>query len=393
MIGWPEARRISFAAASALPPESVALHDAIGRHLADDVDALCDLPHYASSAMDGWAVAGAGPWLLPGADVAWADGHAAPSGTLEPGHAAVILTGGVIPRGATAVLRSEHGRVDGSTLAVIDPVTAPRPGEHIRVEGEEARRGDTLIAAGTVINPIHIAVAAAGGHDELVVAPRPRVGLILTGDEVVESGIPGPGRVRDSFGPQLPEVIRMLGGRVIHSHRLLDELVPLVETIAGLDADVIITTGGTGHSGADHLRAALDRLGARYLIDGVAMRPGAPSVVARLADGRFVVGLPGNPLAAMIGLLTLAWPLLAGLQGAPEPALGSARLAVDLIGDARRTSLAPYALVGGAAVPSQWTGASMLRGLADAHGVLVCPPSGADAGTIVTVLPLPWSLT
>src|SRR6185312_14586629 len=124
------------------------------------------------------------------------------------------------------------------------------------------------------LNPAHVAVAAVCGHDELLVLPRPRVSLVLTGDEVVTSGIPEPGHVRDSFGPQLPSFIALLGGEVTASTRLPDNLALLVAAItAHPDVDLVITTGGTGGSDADHLHAALAELGATIHIEGVAMRP------------------------------------------------------------------------------------------------------------------------
>jgi molybdopterin molybdotransferase len=264
----------------------------------------------------------------------------------------------------------------------------------VRPAGEEARRAELVLAAGTRLNPAQVAVAAVCGHDTVPVLARPTVSLILTGDEVVESGIPAAGRVRDSFGPQLPAFVRMLGGNVVSRHRLADNLDLLVKTVsdgAG-PADLVITTGGTGHSRADHLHPALARLGATLLIDGVAMRPGGPSLVARLVDGRMLVGLPGNPLAAMMGMLTLVQPLLAGLSGAAEPSLERVVVAEDLRGTPGRSRLSPYRLVGGAAVPTGRSGSGMLRGLAEADGVLICPSDGVAAGAETDSLALPWAL-
>ena len=303
---WARARELAFAAGAALPPVSLPLSAAVGRVLADPVIALCDVPHYASSAMDGWAVRGSGPWGLRTASGA----SAAELGSNE---ARAIVTGGLVPEAADAVLRSEAGEVVGGELqASIEP----SPGQHIRPAGEEFRRGDVAIAAGVRVNPAHIAVAAACGADDLVVRARGRVSLVLTGDEVVTRGIPAPGTVRDSFGPQLPAFVGMLGGEVVRAARVGDDLEVLAGALSAEStaSDVVITTGGTGSSSADHLRAALSRLGASILIGGVEMRPGGPSVPARLDDGRLLIGLPGNPLAAMMGLLTLAEPLLAALS-------------------------------------------------------------------------------
>jgi molybdopterin molybdotransferase len=386
---WDTARRWSFLAATPLDPIAVPLREAVSRTVANDVVALCEVPHYASSAMDGWAVAGPAPWRVVNARA------------LAPGEASPIVTGGLVPAGASGVLRSEHGAViDTGTgtgdAALLERNSAaredePRAGEHVRPAGEEVGMAETVIRAGTVLNPAHIAVAAVSGHDELSVLPRPRVGLVLTGDEVVESGIPAPGHVRDTFGPQLPAFVAMLGGVVTASRRLPDDLGLLVSTVdAQQDTEVVITTGGTGASAADHLRSALRELKAEILIDGVAMRPGGPSLLAKLPDGRFLIGLPGNPLAAMMGMLTLARPLLAGLAGAAEPSLGSVITGRELTGRPGLSRLLPYRLEDGVAMKSRWFGSGMLRGLAEADGVLISPPPGAHAGEAVQMLALPW---
>jgi molybdopterin molybdotransferase len=367
-----------------LDAEAVPLDGAVGRTVAADVLALCSVPHYASSAMDGWAVAGSPPWRLVAA------------ATLGPGEAAPIVTGGLVPAGAVAVLRSEHGEVDGERrLLALGSGAAPgepRPAEHIRPIGEEVAASSVVIHVGTVLNPAHVATAAVCGHDTLQVRRRPRVGLVLTGDEVVESGIPVPGRVRDTFGPQLPALIGMFGGVVTTRTRIGDNLQASIDAIshAAASTDLVITTGGTSKSAVDHLHGALRALGARLLIDGVNMRPGGPSVVARLDDGTFLVGLPGNPLAAMMGMLSLVQPLLAGLRGAPEPALGSVVVGHELSPARGRSRLVPYRLVEGLAQQTDWQGSGMMRGLADADGVLICPPAGAATGDLVDTLPLPW---
>ncbi|MCU1637408.1 MAG: molybdopterin molybdotransferase MoeA [Microbacteriaceae bacterium] len=379
---WSEARRTAFTAASALPPEIVPLDRAVGRLLTASVTALSDVSHYASSAMDGWAVAGDAPWQL------------VDSANLEPGQATLVVTGGVIPGGAGGVLRSENGLVEGWMLAPNDRARAdePRAGEHIRPAGEEAVAGEVVVTAGTVLNPAHVAVAAGCGNDEMTVARLPRVGLVLTGNEVIEAGIPAPGQVRDSFGVQFPALMAMLGGCVIRSSRVPDDLESLVAALGpkASAVDVIITTGGTGHSSVDHLHAALEQLGARLLVDGVAMRPGGPTLLAQLPDGPFLIGLPGNPLAAMMGVLTLVQPLLAALQGAPEPNLGSVVLAHDVPGARGGTRLVPFTLDRGLAVATRWQGAGMMRGLADAAGVLICPAEGASARDTLETIELPW---
>jgi len=383
---WLDARRISYDAAGVGVVEFVELGAASGRPLARDVIALCDLPHYASSAMDGWAVCGPPPWRVVDAPA------------LAPGECRVIVTGAVLAPGARAVLRSEHANVSSQGGVEFVTTTAdarpdePRDGEHLRAAGKEANAGEVLIEAGTTLNLAHVALAASAGHDSVAVTARPRVRLVLTGDEVVQSGIPAVGRVRDSFGPVLPSLIAGLGGVVLDTIHLADSLPAMIESLSSDPAghEVIVTTGSTGSSSADHLRRALSDLGATLLIDGIRMRPGAPSLLARLADGRFVVGLPGNPLAAILALLTIGEPLLAGMTGAPAPLTDRVTVGAAVEGRASTSLLVPCRLIDGLAIPTALTGSAMMRGLADSVGVIVCPPEGVAAGADADAFLLPW---
>ncbi|MEH0111214.1 molybdopterin molybdotransferase MoeA [Tersicoccus sp. MR15.9] len=394
-VTWHQARAIAHAAAPLLPARAVPVTEALGCPLAADLTAPADLPHYASSAMDGWAVAGTGPWRLgadPGRSLAT---------ELQAGDAVPILTGGAVPAGTTAVLRSEHGRIDDlagtgdrKTAVLVDVGPAPvPPNAHIRPAGEEAAAGDVLIAAGEVLTPAHIALAAVVGADTLTVRPTPTVAALLTGDEVITSGLPAAGQVRDAFGPQLPAVVNLLGGLTTAVDRLPDDRDSVTAALSAATADVVITTGGTGRSRADHVRSGLIDLGAELIIDGIDVRPGHPAVLARLpGGGPLVVALPGNPLAAMLTLLTLAQPVLAGLLGRPRPGSVLARSAVDLP-PGRATRLVPARRVSGTdgVTPCGHYGAGMLRGLADADVVLVVPPRGLVAWREAEAVALPWT--
>jgi molybdopterin molybdotransferase len=157
-----------------------------------------------------------------------------------------------------------------------------------------------------------------------------------------------------------------------------------------LPADVVITTGGTGRSGTDHLRQAVAELGGRLIIDGIAMRPGHPTVLAELPDGRFVLGLPGNPLAAMMALSTVGEPLLAALGHGTIPTVQDVPCGTTIEPDPGRTRLMPFRLLYGMASPAQHTGPGMMRGLASADGVMVVPPHGVQLGEAVPAFSLPW---
>ena len=402
-VPWSEARHIAFGSAGPLPPVAVPLAEAVGRTLTRDVTARQDLPHYASSAMDGWAVNGPGPWLLAG------PGQHVPPPTaadrfLPANSAAVIATGGLVPHGADAVLRKESGLAtrdpNGNHVLTLRPDTKPGEpgaGQHIRPAGQEARSGEVLLPAGTVLNPAHVALAAAAGHDTLEVRARAAVAVVLTGAEVVTQGLPVPGQVRDTFGPQLGNVVSLLGGVAGSPQRIGDSFGEWLDALDGTAtsqggcADVIITTGGTGKSGTDHFRTAVDALGGQLLVDGIAMRPGHPAVLAGLPDGRFVIGLPGNPLAAMMAMLTLGAPLLASLGGGDLPPMHLVMSGCDIEGDKGRTRLLPCRFLSGLAFPVQHAGPGMMRGLAWADAVMAVPPQGVESGEPVTVLPLPWT--
>lgn len=411
-MAWGDARRIARGAGRMLPARLVPLGDAaLGAALARGVTAMTDLPSFDTSAMDGWAVAGAGPWRLTGEVLAGRQ----PSGALLDGHAVVIATGAPLPAGTTAVLRSERGRIerrtDGGWLHVAAADPSPAPGENVRPRGQECRSGDELLPAGTVVTPAVLGLAAAAGYDELAVVARPRVEVLVLGDELLAHGVPHGGWVRDALGPMLPAWLRALGADVTAVRRLVDDADALRAAVAGSAADVVVTTGGTAGGPVDHVHPVLAALGARLLVDGVAVRPGHPMLLAALAaEGgpgtgsrsgawaggasgeqrggvRHLIGLPGNPLAAVSGVLTLAAPLLRTLAGHPVPAPYAAPLTEDVHGHPVDTRLVPVVFDDeSAARPLHFAGPAMLRGLAVADGMAVIPPGGARAGEEVTVL-------
>ncbi|HWH98388.1 MAG TPA: molybdopterin molybdotransferase MoeA [Pseudolysinimonas sp.] len=379
-LPWREARHRASRAALPLGTEEVALDAALGRVLRQEVTAKIDIPHYASAAMDGWAVAGTGPWRLH-------DGELLGAEKLGAGEAVSIVTGGLLPRGADAVVRSENARVDGDTL-VLERADGR---DHIRPPAEEASAGELLVATGTRLSPAHLALAAAATFDRLQVALLPRVTTVFTGDEVVISGVPDAGRVRDSFGTTVPAILGMLGASPTRSLRIGDDRDATVAALRDAHTELVVTTGGTGGSHADHVRRALDDLGAEYLVPGLASRPGGPTLLARLPDGPLVLGLAGNPLAAMLGLLSLGDVLIAGFTGRTITPLVTVPVPASVKRHPEATRLVPVRAgldpsTGSGRREVEWTGAAMMRGLAAATGVLVVPPVG-DA----EVLPLPWT--
>jgi molybdopterin molybdotransferase len=394
-VDWDKARTFGYEAGRAVagPAEDVPLAVADGRTLADPLVALTDLPAFPTSSIDGWAVRGAAPWRPTGRVLA--GGAAAP---LTADRTCVeIATGAMVPEGAEALIRVEEstrdaeGRVSGT----------PRPQPEWRMPGDEARRGEVLLPAGTPVDPAVLGMAATCGYDRIPVRPQPRAALLVFGDELLTSGSPGVGRVRDSLSPLVPAWLRRYGATVSPGAvrgPVQDTLEAHVAAIreALTIADVICTTGGTMNGPVDHLHPALAELGAEYVINTVAVRPGFPMLLAKVPspDGRyrFLAGLPGNPQSAVIALITLVAPLLAGLHGRELPPLRKVELTAPVPGRGGFTHLALAALDqdGRRATPVGHVGSAMLRGLATADGfVVVRPDTEAAAGDLVPFHPLP----
>ncbi|MFI1210209.1 molybdopterin molybdotransferase MoeA [Streptomyces sp. NPDC020802] len=385
---WPKARVIAERAPRRPDaPVSVTLDAALGLVLAAPLGALTDLPSFDTSAMDGWAVAGPGPWDVRAEGVL--AGHDQPE-PLTDGEAVRIATGARIPLDVTAVIRSEHGRTDekGRLHATRDVV----PGQDIRPRGQECRSGDPLLPSGTLVTPAVLGLAAAAGYDTVSALPRPRAEVLVLGDELLTEGRPHDGLIRDALGPMLPPWLRALGADVIAVRRLGDDAEALRKAIKNSDADLVVTTGGTAAGPVDHVHPVLRRIGAELLVDGVKVRPGHPMLLARIEEGRHLVGLPGNPLAAVSGLLTLAEPLLRTLAGraAPEPYTLPLQDAVH--GHPYDTRLIPVVLREDRAVPLHYNGPAMLRGIAVADALAVVPPGGARPGQELEILDLPWAM-
>jgi molybdopterin molybdotransferase len=386
---WPRAREIAARAARGAhrrAPVSVPLADALGLVLAAPLDALTDLPSFDTSAMDGWAVAGPGPWQVR--DEGVLAGHDLPE-PLTDGEAVRIATGARIPADTTAVLRTEHGRTDAQGR--LHSTREMSHGQDIRPRGQECRSGDQLLPVGTLVTPAVLGLAAAAGYDTLGTVPRPRAEVLILGDELLTEGLPREGLIRDALGPLLPPWLRALGADVIAVRRLGDDAKALRKALTTSDADLIVTTGGTAAGPVDHVHPTLDRIGAELLVDGVKVRPGHPMLLARTKENQHLVGLPGNPLAAVSGLVTLAEPLLRTLAARPAPEPYTLRLTEAVHGHPHDTRLVPVVLRGDRAVPLHYNGPAMLRGIAAADALAVVPPGGARQGEETELLDLPWA--
>ncbi len=391
---WLDARRSSYDAgrAAILDPVELPLHECDGTTLAVDLRALTDLPAFPTSSIDGYAVRGAGPWRVIGRVLA---GYPAPDLT-EDGACVEIATGAMVPTGTDDLIRVEETT---SSNGLIDGVA--RPEREWRNAGDEARRGDVLMPAGTPVTPGLIGLAAASGHDSLAVRPRPRAVVLVFGDELLTAGTPADGRIRDSLGPQLPAWLARLGVDLASPAVIgpiedtLDAHVAALQQALAAGVDLILTTGGTMHGPVDYLHGALAKLDAEYAVNTVEVRPGFPMLLASLvaSAGRRVLlgGLPGNPQSAVVALASLVVPALAGAVGRELPELLPVELGAPIPG---RGDFAHLSLVrldsDGRAHPVAHMASSMLRGLAQSVGfAVIAPGTVGSAGDRVPLVPLP----
>lgn len=378
---WDDARAIAQSTFAQLKSEKPPVAHCVGRTLALDTKSLVDLPTYATSAMDGYAVSGAGPWKIIGEVKAGLP----MKGALESGAAVGIATGAVIPEGTFGIIRWESAKVDGTELngAVVKD-------QDIRPPAHECKAGDVIVNKGTVLNPAMIGLIAAAGFDEIEVVSQPKVALVLLGDEIQLSGIPRDGLVRDALGPQLPGWLSAMGAQIISTQYISDEFDLVVSALkdACAHADIVITTGGTAQGPRDYLHGALDAIGADILIDTVKVRPGHPMLLAR-KDSTAILGLPGNPQSAIVALLSLGQPVISSLLGQSQKEIESVITASELTAPADFTRLIIGNLIDGQFHVAPYLGSAMLRGLAHSDGFAIVNKALTGAGEQVRWLDLP----
>jgi molybdopterin molybdotransferase len=303
-------------------PETVPLAQAHGRILAAPVRSDRDVPGFDNVAVDGFAFAHATlapdrPSRLPLAVGRAAAGHPF-GGPLPHGMALRVLTGAPLPDGADTVVLQEDVRVEGE--AVVIPAGV-RPGANRRTAGEDMRRGQVVLQPGLRLRPQDVGVAASAGYGTLEVFRPLRVALISTGDELCEPGNPlPPGATYDANRPILLGLLRGLGCEV-HDFGILPDQAELVDRamLRAADLDAVVTTGGASRGDEDHVVRAVARLGRLHFWQ-IAVKPGRPLAFGQLGDCT-IIGLPGNPVAAVICFLRFARPVLTALGGGqwPEP--------------------------------------------------------------------------
>ncbi len=328
-----DARARMLAEVRPLPAEAVAIQASIGRVLAEDVAAIRDQPPFAASAMDGWAVRSAdtpGPLRIVGESAA---GHGY-EGAIAPGEAVRIFTGAAMPDGADAIVIQEDAVREDDIVTV--PAVEAR--HYVRPAGGDFKAGTVLLARGVRMDPWRLSLAAAAGRAEVSVTRRPRVALFSTGEEIVEApAAPGPFQIYDTGSRALEALIAGWGADVRRAKPVRDDMDTTIAALREADGDLIVTIGGASVGDHDLVRGAAEALGLDMKVASVAVRPGKPTFFGVLADGRRLLGLPGNPASAMVCAELFLKPMIAAYQGAdPTVHMVSAKLTAPLAANGPR---------------------------------------------------------
>lgn len=403
VLSWTQAYRVARTCAHPLPTTQARLDEAGGALLGAPLATLQDDPPHDAASVNGYAICGEGPWTIRYS--------ADPEGPLRPGEAAIMRAGDALPNHTDAVLAlldsDSERRANGDVVVIAKDVLTGVPDERIRPllgagiarQGDRGSAGTALVPAGRTVTPALLALAASLGHDTVPVVRPPVVGTIVLGNALLSSGLPRRGRVRDALGFTVPTFVGALGARGNPAKRAPDTAELLRDEIDDIDVDVIITTGSTSPEAGNHVRQAMRDLGARWIVDGVACEPGAQMLLARLPDGRFLVGLPGEPRSALAALVTLAAPLLRTLRGEPyEPAADGLEALHPTAVLAREsappsfpddTALVPVTVEDGDNGPVATPIDGHLLAWAHADALAVVPPGSGERGDVVRLLLLP----
>ena len=408
LIDADEAARLVLDHTATLGVEQVKLADCFARVLAEDLVASSPLPAFPSSAVDGYALHAADAGKTLGVVGESAAGRPY-LGRLEPGTAARILTGGVVPEGADVVVMVEDVRVDGDGVRMPSGL---RAGTNFHKIGDDMRAGDRVLVAGMQLGPAEIGLAAAIGHAELGVRRRPRVALMSTGDELVEVGRPpGPGQIPDSNRWALLAALREAGAEVEVLGIAPDEPEPLRRLVENAleRADVLVTSGGVSVGTHDLVKPLLESLGTVH-VGRVKLKPGKPFTFATLSArpspwpsplkgeregvGKVAFGLPGFPVSSLVTFEVFVRPALRKMQGFAQlhrPTL-PVRLGYDAKPTVERTEYQRVTLHReGAELVAETTGSqssSRLMSLAGAHALIRVPAGdqGIKAGSVVEAM-------
>jgi molybdopterin molybdotransferase len=396
LLSWTQARLVAHAAGKPLPFATARLDESHGSLLGDALLAISDEPSADVAEFDGYALCAAGPWttidLAP--DVALPQHYATKLRAFEP-----------IPPHTDAVLPTSQGQLReiqpgehqliafDSLNGTPDENARPEFGSGIIRQAAIASAGRELVPADSLITPQVISLAAAAGYDHLRICRPPIVSTLIIGASLLEQGTPRGGRVRDALGISIPAFVGALGARGNPHVRAPETRDLLLEEIEDSHADLLITTGSTAPGGENLLRNVLRDLAAHWLIDGVTMTPGAQVLLARLPDGKLLLGLPGDPRGALTALLTVAPPLVAGLRGAKWSESTQTAVLIEetpLPEYAEDTAIVPIRVTTSAAGRTAQvlhaSGPAGLTGWANATDFAVVPPGMGSPGDVVITL-------
>jgi molybdopterin molybdotransferase len=399
MISVSEAIRIIVEQAKPLPTERVELSEALGRVLAEAIFADSDLPPFDRAQMDGYAVRSTDLSNVPtrlrvvGESAAGRGWHS----TVNEGEAVRIMTGAPVPAGSDSVQKVEVTS-EADEFVLVNETT--RPGQFIVPRASEIRLGERVLSAGEEINAAKMAVLAAFGYAEVLVSRRPRVAVLATGTELVKvNEQPGADQIRDSNTYSLSAYAQLAGATVERLPLAGDDPEILQREIAtaALRSDVLVLSGGVSMGVYDFTKAALHSLGAEIFFERVSLRPGKPTVFARLGH-TLVFGLPGNPVSVSVTFNLFARTALRALQGCKGSSMKEefAVLEHDVKGTIERTSYLPAQLETDEqgrllALPLKWGGSSDFVAFALATALIIVPEGlrTVPAGAIMRIVRLP----
>jgi molybdopterin molybdotransferase len=318
MIPLEEAFEIIEKEISKLPPAQVPLLEAAGCRLEEDIASPIDVPQFANSAMDGYALrladlAGGGPWRLPVQKVI-AAGESS-WGELNIGYVSKIMTGAPLPDGADSVIPVEDVSVDSDHVVIEQK---PTEGEFVRPRGDDIKKGKLLYKRGALLNPVAVGILASVGKADVQVTPKPRITVLSTGSELVNPGEKlAAGRIYNSNDFVLKALLKKNGHEISQSFNTsiddVDELCKAItESLA--DYDLVISSGGVSMGDFDLIPQAVKEIGGEILFHKVFVKPGKPVLLARIGKG-WLLGLPGNPVSAVVGYHLYAKRIIARLSG------------------------------------------------------------------------------
>jgi molybdopterin molybdotransferase len=355
--------------------ERVNLSDSLGRILAEDIYSDMDMPPFDKSAVDGYA------WLNKSSDDSGRDlqrvvetipAGAIPKISLIPGQCSKIMTGAMVPDGANSVIMVEETELVGEDFVRF---TGANPSKNICYRGEDVKAGEQVLQKGLQINPAHVAVLASVGISNPLVAKLPRVGILSTGDELVEPVVvPGMAQIRNSNAWQLEAQVKTVPSLPFYYGIVPDNSADLRNIIefAMEHNDVVLLTGGVSMGDFDFVPAVMEEAGIEILFNGIAIQPGKPTVFGR-RNKTFIFGLPGNPVSSFVLFEILVKPFLRGMMGCTmKPLQLSLPMGVDFFRrKSGRKSMIPVIIKDGYVFPVEYHGSAHINAYSIANGILV----------------------